>query len=98
MIIIILLNDLLNHKKYEGFNISNLQDLHYSVLTDIETKFNDILNIKAVNNYPKINVENSKYNENINKKECKCSKLNVNKNQLSNVEFINLLDKIKSRE
>jgi len=98
VIIILLLTSLFNKNSYEKFNISKLQDLHLSSINEIEKLFNEKLDIIGENNYPKISITNSKFNENLSKKECKCPKLSINQKQLSNKEFINLIEKIKSRE
>ena len=98
VIIILLLTSLFNKNKYERFSILNLQELYLKSMSEIERLFNEKLDIIGDNNYPKISITNSIFNENLSKKECKCPKLNINKNQLSNKEFINLIEQIKSRE
>ena len=60
--------------------------------------FNEKLDIIGENNYPKITIDDSRFVEGLSKKECKYPKLKINKKQLSNKEFIKLMEKIKSRE
>tara|TARA_Y100000591_G_C21844831_1_gene708050 strand:- start:796 stop:1179 length:384 start_codon:yes stop_codon:yes gene_type:complete len=98
VIIILLLTSLFNKNHYERFSILNLQDLYLSSMAELERIFNEKLDIIGENNYPKINITSSKFNEDLSKKECKCPKLNINKNQLSNKEFIKLIEQIKSKE
>lgn len=98
VIIILMLNSLLNKKNYERFDISKLQDLHSDAINEIERLFNERVDIIGVNNYPKINVFNSEFNETLSQQKCKCSKLKINKTQLTNKEFIKLIELIKSKE
>lgn len=98
VIIILMLTSLFNKNNYERFNISKLQDLHNKAINEIESLFNEKLDIIGVDGYPKININNSSFSEGLASQECKCPNLKINKNQLNNKEFIKLIEIIKSRE
>ena len=98
IIIILMLTSLFNKNNYERFNIFKLQKLHNNALNKIENIFNEKLDIIGVNSYPKIKIYRSKFTKGLSKQECRCSKLKINKKQLSNKEFIKLIEIIKSKE
>ena len=98
VIIILMLTSLFNKNNYERFNISKLQNLHNNALNEIESIFNEKLDIIGEDSYPLVKVSYSVFNENLSNKDCKCSKLKINKKQLNNIEFIKLMEIIKSKE
>ena len=98
VIIILMLTSLFNKNNYERFNISKLQKLHSDSMKELENLFNEKLDIIGVNGYPKIPVNNSTFSKGLASQDCRCPNLKINKNQLSNKEFIKLIEIIKSRE
>ena len=69
----------------------------YKILKKLKV-FNEKLDIIGVNGYPKIPVNNSTFSKGLASQKCRCPNLKINKNQLSNKEFIKLIEIIKSRE
>ena len=105
LIIIIMLFELLDKKKYERFtasinSIDNLQNEYFEALFEIEKRFNKKIGISKdkKKDVPKINIKSSTFNEGIETPSCECNNLSINNTQLSNIEFINLITAIKKNE
>ena len=105
LIIIIMLFELLDKKKYEGFtaniySIDYLQNEYLKALLEIEKRFSEKIGIikNEKEKVYKIPIKSSNFNEGLETPRCECNNLNINNNQLSNIEFINLISAIKKNE